>query len=315
MPDETAEPRTAVRTAVAADLSDPQNVDTADVSRRGFVKLGTGAAFVVASTGDAAAQTAEFGKPHPPIVAEDDPAIVVSRPRLVPQAGTPIGAYAAQPRSVTATTPGVVVIQQIWGVDTQIRDVVRRLAKAGYVAIAPQLFDRVNAPNGDGATDVAPFQAAAARMTDEGLVPTDVIAARDWIRTQARDAKVGITGFCMGGSIVLQSIIGSKAFAAASMFYGSVRPGTPSKDPTTPSTFDFTSRTTTPLMGSFGARDTSINPDDVRAMFARLTVPHDVKIYDEAGHAFLDDTRPRYVPTAAADAWRRTLAWFHTYLM
>ena len=49
-------------------------------------------------------------------------------------------------------------------------------------------------------------------------------------------------------------------------------------------------------------------------MFARLTAPHAVKIYDEAGHAFFDDTRPSYVPSAAADAWARTLAWFHTYL-
>jgi carboxymethylenebutenolidase len=67
-------------------------------------------------------------------------------------------------------------------------------------------------------------------------------------------------------------------------------------------------------MGSFGARDTSIKPEDVRAMFARLSAPHDVKIYDEAGHAFFDDTRSSYVPSAAADAWARTLAWFKTYL-
>ena len=98
------------------------------------------------------------------------------------------------------------------------------------------------------------------------------------------------------------------------MFYGSVRPGTDSKSPTTATTFDFTSRITTPLLGSFGARDTSIKAEDVQAMFARLTSPHAVKIYDEAGHAFFDDTRERYVPSAAIDAWSRTLAWFHTYL-
>ena len=98
------------------------------------------------------------------------------------------------------------------------------------------------------------------------------------------------------------------------MFYGSVRPGTNPQDPTTASTFDFTSRITTPLMGSFGGRDTSIKPADVQAMFARLTSPHDVKIYDEAGHAFFDDTRASYVASAASDAWARTLTWFHRYL-
>jgi carboxymethylenebutenolidase len=285
-----------------------------EVSRRGFVALGAGAALTIGNAAPAAAQTDGFGKPHPPIVAADDPAIAVSRPRLIPNAGSPIGAYAAAPRSLTGATPGVVVIQHIWGVDATIRDTVRRYAKSGYVAIAPLLYDRLNPPNGDGSTDFAAFAPMAAAMNAQGFVTTDALAAHDWVRTQARDASIGITGFCMGGGIVLQQIIDSKAYAAASMFYGSVRPGTKSGDPTTASTFDFTSRITTPLMGSFGGRDTSIKPDDVRAMFARLTAPHDVKIYGEAGHAFFDDTRASYVPSAAADAWTRTLGWFHTYL-
>ena len=180
--------------------------------------------------------------------------------------------------------------------------------------IAPQLFDRLNAPSGDGKADYQPFVPLATQMTAQGFVTSDALAAHDWIRAQAADAPIGITGFCMGGSIVLQQIIDSKAYAAASMFYGDVRPGTKRDDPTTPATFDFTSRITTPLLGSFGARDTSIKPEDVTAMFARLTAPHSVKIYDEAGHAFFDDTRDSYVPSAAADAWARTLAWFRQYL-
>jgi carboxymethylenebutenolidase len=296
------------------ELNDPVNSTKPEFSRRGFVSLGAGAALVIGNAAAAQAQTEGFGKPHPPIVAEDDPAIVVSRPRLAPSAGGPIGSYAAVPRTVTARTPGVVVIQHIWGVDATIRDTVRRYAKNGYITIAPQLFDRLNAPSGDGLADYQPFAPIAAQMTAQGFVTTDTLAAHDWIRTQARDASIGITGFCMGGGIVLQQIIDSKAYVAASMFYGSVRPGTKSADPTTAATFDFTSRITTPLLGSFGARDTSIKPEDVTAMFARLTSPHAVKIYDEAGHAFFDDTRSSYVPSAAADAWARTLAWFRTYL-
>jgi carboxymethylenebutenolidase len=299
---------------MAIELNDPDNSTAPEVSRRGFVALGAGAAFAIANGAPAAAQTTGFGAPHPPIVAEDDPAIVVSRPKLTPVTGGPIGAYAATPRTVTRLTPGVVVVMHGWGVDAQIRDVVRRYAKNGFVAIAPNLFDRLDAPSGDGATDFAPFMAVLTRMFAQGFVQSDVIAAHDWLQTQARDASLGITGFCMGGGITLQSVVDSKAFAAASMFYGNVRPGTKSTDPTTASTFDFTSRITTPLMGSFGARDTSIKPADVTAMFARLTAPHDVKIYDEAGHAFFDDTRSSYVPGAASDAWTRTLAWFKKYL-
>ncbi len=299
---------------MAIDLTDPLNATSADLSRRAALGLGAGAAFFIGNAAAARAQTEGFGKPHPPIVAEDDPAIVVSRPRLTPSAGGPIGAYAAAPRSVTRLTPGVVVTQHIWGVDAQIRDTVRRYAKAGFIAIAPQLYDRLGAPSGDGLTDYAPFAPIAQKMTAQGFVTTDLLAGHDWIHGLAADGSIGITGFCMGGGIALQQIIDSKAYAAASMFYGSVRPGSKSSDPTTAATFDYTSRITTPLLGSFGARDTSIKAEDVVAMFARLTAPHAVKVYDEAGHAFFDDTRASYVPSAAADAWTRTLAWFHKYL-
>nr|MDQ6926277.1 hypothetical protein [Candidatus Eremiobacteraeota bacterium] len=93
------------------DQTDPVNATKAEFSRRGFVSLGAGAALVAANAAAVNAQTEGFGKPHPPIVAEDDPAIVVSRPRLTPSGGAPIGAYAATPRTVTPRTPGVVVIQ------------------------------------------------------------------------------------------------------------------------------------------------------------------------------------------------------------
>ena len=297
------------------DLTDPLHATSAELSRRGFVTIGTGAAATLAGGTTAAAQSEGFGKPHPPVVAEDDPAIVVARPPLTPSAGSPIWGYAASPRRATRTTPGVVVVQAIWGIDAQLRDVVRRYAKAGYRAIAPSLFARLTPPNGDGATDFAPFSAVATQMYAQGFELTDILSGHDWLRAQNTTAAVGITGFCMGGSMVLQSLIGTKAFAAASMFYGSVRPGTDRNAPTTASTFDFTSRITTSLLGSFGGRDTSIKPADVEAMFARLTPPHAYKIYDEAGHGFFDDTRESYVPSAAADAWSRTLAWFKKYLV
>jgi len=101
---------------------------------------------------------------------------------------------------------------------------VRRYAKQGYIAIAPNLFARSNAPDGDTATDYTVFRSAAGALKDD-VVHGDALAAHDWIRTKAPNSKIGITGFCMGGGIVLKQIIGATHYHAASMFYGDVRPG------------------------------------------------------------------------------------------
>ena len=123
----------------------------------------------------------------------------------------------------------------------------------------------------------------------------------------------------MGGGIALrQTVDNATTFAAASVFYGKVRYGTTdNKGTITPIALDYASSIGTPIAGSWGERDTSILPADVRALDAKLTglaKPHEFRIYEGAGHAFFDDTRESYVPSAAADAWARTLAWFGEYL-
>jgi len=295
-----------------SDVMDPENQTSSSFNRKAFVGISAGAAAVVGTIAQALAQASDLGKPHPPIVSETDPAITVEKVTLT-RPDVAMDAYAAYPKRITATTPGVVVIQHIWGVDATIRDTVRRYAKAGYITIAPDLFVRSHPPSGDGLTDYTVFRPAAGALTDD-VVHGDALAAYSWIMSKASKSRIGITGFCMGGGIVLKQLIGTTDYAAASMFYGDVRPGTKPSDPTTPATFAYTSKISTPLMGSFGGRDTGIKPDDVRAMFATLTAPHDVRVYDEAGHAFFDDTRSSYVASAASDAWTRTLGWFHKYL-
>jgi carboxymethylenebutenolidase len=205
------------------------------------------------------------------------------------------------------------MVQAIWGVDAQLRDTVRRYAKEGYLCIAPSLYQRSHPPSGDGRSDIAAFAPQAQALKDD-VVMGDLLAGREWLRSKAAQSKIGITGFCMGGGIVIKQLIGSHAYDAASVFYGDVRPGVPRDAPTTPDTFAYAKQIATPVRGNYGARDTSIKPDDVRAMFAELSVPHSLDIYDDAGHAFFDDTRNRYVARAASDAWSKTLAWFHTYL-
>lgn len=279
---------------------DPQHSTAAAISRRGFA---VAAAAASAGLAKAALAQPEFGKPHPPIVPEDDPDIITSRPQLRPAAGGTIESYAAQPHSKRSINAGVVVIQAIWGVDDQLRDVVRRFAKAGYVAIAPALYSRLTPPSGESATDFSVFRPLAQRMNEQGFVPTDIAAAHDWIAAQSPQSKIGLTGFCMGGGIVIKEVIATGIFSAAAPFYGTVKP-----------VFDEASAIKTPLLGSYGARDTSILAADVTAFFAHVTAPHDLKIYDQAGHAFFDDTRESYVASAASDAWQRTLTWFQTYL-
>jgi len=296
-----------------SEVLDPNSLTSAAFNRKAFVGLSAGAAAAVSSPGAALAQgAADFGKPHPPIVAPDDPAIIAQHVQLT-RPDTTLDAYAAWPMSIAASTPGIVMVQHIWGVDSTIRDDVRRYAKAGYICIAANLYQRANAPSGDGTSDAALFRPAAAALKDD-IVMGDLLAARSWILAKAAQAKIGVTGFCMGGGIALKQLIGTTDYAAASIFYGDVRPGTPRDAPTTSDTFAYVAKITTPVRGNYGERDKSIAAADVRSMFALLRPPHDLSIYPEAGHAFFDDTRSAYVATAAADAWTKTLAWFHTYL-
>jgi len=281
---------------------DPGAVTDAALNRRAFVGLGAGAA-VLGGTAAARAASDTFGKPHPPIVAEDDPAIAV----LYPALSTGLPAYAAAPKHATRATPGIVLVQHAWGVDATLRDDVRRLAKAGFVTAAPELYARLHAPSMDGSDDFDRIRPYMTRL-DEAQVVQDLAATANWIRTHAgsapdaRPPKIGIMGFCWGGGTALRQTWQNPApYDAAVIFYGTVQD----------QNADFISM---PVMGNYGARDRGILAPDVRAFFAKLTAPHDLRIYDEAGHAFFDDTRSSYVPSAAADAWTRTLAFFRKYL-
>ena len=163
------------------------------VDRATFV--GTSAATMTLAAGAPASAQADFGKPHPPLVAEDDPAITVVRPQLP----TGIPAYAAMPKNVTPTTPGIVQVMAIWGIDAQLRDVIRRYAKAGYICIAPDM-----ASHWDG-------DKAALNRGDVGLTLTDdqVIgyysASLDYLLASkdVDSARVAAMGVCQSGGYPL----------------------------------------------------------------------------------------------------------------
>jgi carboxymethylenebutenolidase len=271
--------------------TDPNRSTSPNLRRGAFVGF-------VAAAGAAAGTIPAMAAALPP-VAEDDPAIVVDRVKLTVGQDT-IPAYAAWPKHATANTPSVVVVMHIWGVDASMREIVRRLAVAGYAAIVPDLYARFDAPSGDDSTDFAIFRPYAKKL-DRTQFVGDLSAAATWLSAKFAGTKTAVLGFCMGGRMAMQAAIDTgHRFVAVLPFYGSF-------DDVDPAAIEM------PWCGSYGARDTSIPPADVNAFVAKLHVPHDVKIYDDAGHAFMDDHRASYVPSAAADAWQRAVAFLKRY--
>jgi carboxymethylenebutenolidase len=282
-------------------IIDPTDATSAEMNRSVFVGLSTAATAIAGSAARAFAQDAPaLGDTHVPLVPENDPSISVEHVKLRrPDAEVP--AYAAWPVRTKPNTPSIVVIMHIWGVDTSIRDVVRRFAKAGFVAIAPDLYSRFGAPSGDGVSDINVFRPYAKQL-DRKQYDGDIRAAALWLTTKYPQTKVGIMGFCMGGHIVLiQAMDNGDVFAAACPFYGSLDDVSADK-------------IHIPICGSYGARDTGIPADDVRAFRNELRVDNDIRVYNSAGHAFFDDQRKAYVAPAAIDAWARTVAFFNEYL-
>lgn len=305
-------------------IIDPTTATSPRLNRFAFVGLSAGAATLTTGVGAAVAADAPFGKPHPPIVAEDDPSINAQWMKLHPPGG-PIDAYAAWPVTANRTTPGLVVVQHIWGVDSELRDVVRRYAKQGYVVIAPALYSRWNPPSGDGTSNIDLFRPFASKLTD-AQADGDLSAGAAWIRQRSgygmndHALKVGITGFCAGAGVALRQVIDTPWYDALGMFYGNVLQRSDPTKGMTAQSFDYVTAVRVPVVGSFGGRDQSpgILPPEVLAFKAALTdeahVPNDIKVYPEAGHAFFDDTRASWVPTAANDAWPRVLGWWKKYL-
>ncbi|MDP9024076.1 MAG: dienelactone hydrolase family protein [Candidatus Eremiobacteraeota bacterium] len=282
------------------DAIDPTKSTSLEMNRRAFASLSVGAAAMTGLAGASAQAQAQFGRPHPPLVAEDDPSITIEHVQLRRPDAT-VAAYAAYPATVRANTPGVVVSMHIWGPDAQMRDVVRRFAKAGYCAIVPDLFSRFAAPNGDGSTDVDEFRPFAQKLTRKQY-GGDLRAGALHLLSKAPHAKRGVIGFCMGGHLALeQAIDNADVFDAVAPFYGAVKDIDPLE-------------VHIPVCGSYGERDSSIPADDVRTRKNALRVRNDIRIYGTAGHAFFDDTRPAYVAAAAEDAWKRTLIFFKELL-
>ncbi len=213
-----------------------------------------------------------------------------------------ISAYLAKP-AAEGTYPGVIVIHENRGLTDHIKDVARRLAKAGYVALAPDLVSRSG-----GTANTAPDAVASAlgAATPEQLV-NDLNSGVDFLSKTAgvKPDKLGVVGFCFGGAYTLRLAAANPKIAAAVPYYG-----------VTPEPASQMANTNAAIMGQYGGADARVNGsipalEDALKAAGKTFEKH---IYEGAGHAFNNDTGQRYNEAAATQAWQRTLDWFAKYL-
>jgi len=233
----------------------------------------------------------------------------------VPNENLQIDAYLAEPTEA-GTFPGVVVIQEIFGVNSHIRDVTERIAREGYVAIAPAIFQRT-APGfevGYTQEDTALGRTHKDRTKAVELL-SDVQAAINYLKTKpnVKSDRFGTIGFCFGGHVVYLAATLPDVQATASFYGGGIatmRPG--GGEPTITSTAQIKGT----LYAFFGTRDPLIpneQADQVEAELKKYAISHKVFRYD-ASHGFFCDQRADYDPKAAADAWEHVKQLFQDTL-
>ena len=234
--------------------------------------------------------------------------------------GFELPAYVARPAG-KGPFPVVIVVSEIFGVHEYFRDVCRRLAKAGYAAVAPAFFVREEdpAPLGD-MTRIQQIVAAAGYEQVMG----DVGAALEWIGLQswARADKVGITGYCWGGKVVWQACARFPAIDAGVAWYGRLAPAANATDEQKaagrPWPVDLAGELKAPVLGLYGGQDGGIPVASVEAMRSALTkagaTGSEIIVYPDAPHGFHADYRASYREADAKDGWRRLLGFFNARL-
>lgn len=234
-------------------------------------------------------------------VAPTDPAIVaeyITYPS--PKGHGQVRGYLARPANAKGKVPAVVVVHENRGLNPYIEDVARRLAKQGYMALAPDGLSSVGGYPGNDEAGVA-----LQKTVDPQKLMNDFFAAIEWsMQHEASTGKVGITGFCYGGAVANAAAVAYPELGAAVSFYGRQ-----------PDAGDV-SRIKAPVMVHLAELDTRINegwPAYEQALKANK-VTYQGYIYPGVNHGFHNDSTPRYDEAAATLAWDRTLSWFAKYL-
>jgi carboxymethylenebutenolidase len=275
-------------------------VPSAGASRRAALQLMLGAGYAAAAA-PVVAQTAIKTPADGLTVGEIDYTV----------GGFKVPAYRAAPAGKTGL-PVVLVIQEIFGVHEYIADVCRRFARAGYLAVAPELYARQGDPGAYG--EMAKLMAEVVSKVPDAQVLADLDGAVQWAGANGGDLKkVGITGFCWGGRITwLYAAHGPVRAGVA--WYGRLVGQASDLTPKHP--VDIAPILKAPVLGLYGEKDTGIPLDTLDKMKAALAQgsaaakASEFVVYPDAPHAFHADYRPSFRKEPAEDGWKRALAWF-----
>jgi carboxymethylenebutenolidase len=269
----------------------------ADVTRREFV-LCTLATGFAAAVQPVSAST---------VIATDAKGLLAGEVKIAVKDGA-IPAYRAQPEG-KANLPTVLVVQEIFGVHEHIKDICRRLAKQGYLAIAPEMYAR----QGDvsklaNIDDIFPIVA----KVPDAQVMSDLDAAADWAaKNGGNPAKLAVTGFCWGGRVTWLYAAHNQKVKAGVAWYGRLVGEANAMTPKHP--VDVVKDINAPVLGLYGSADAGIPNDTVDKMRAALKAAgkaSDIHLYPDMPHGFHADYRATYRKEAADDGWKRLLEWF-----
>ena len=228
--------------------------------------------------------------------------------------GFQVAIYEARP-AAPGKYPVVVIIPEVFGMHEHIRDVTRRFAREGFLAVTFEPYAR------EGGVLTLPDLDAVRKVVDpvpDARVMADLDAIVAWAKKQpsALADRIGMTGFCRGGMYTLLYAARNRELKAAVPWYGQLRPAlTPGVRTVGP--LDVAAQINASVLGLYGAEDLGIPVSDVKTLEAALKAAGktaEFVIYPGAPHAFFADYRPSYRPEAARDAWARCIAWFNMYL-
>ena len=275
-----------------------------DFNRRAFVRTAVGTGFAAAVL-PVMAQT----------VVNTDSAGLVAGEVTINVGGFKMPAYRAAPAGRTGL-PVVLLTSEIFGVHEHIADVARRFAKAGYFAVAPELFVRQGDAESYG--EVAKLVAEVISKVPDAQVMGDLDATLAWAKAEGADtSRSGITGFCWGGRITWLYSAHNPQLRAGVAWYGRLVGASTPLTPKHP--VDVVASLNGPVLGLYGEKDTGIPQDTVEKMKAALATgsaaarKSEFVVYPDAPHAFHADYRPSYRKEAADDGWKRCLAWFKSH--
>jgi carboxymethylenebutenolidase len=221
--------------------------------------------------------------------------------------GTSMRAYVARPEEKPKA--GLVVFQEIFGVNSHIRDVTERFGREGYLAIAPELFHRTGPGFESGYTDMALGRTHAQATTDEGLA-ADIRAAFDWLQEQGEGKKLpsGAVGYCMGGRVATLASMTAPFKCSISYYGGGIAPHPFYKV----NLLERFGEIQCPMLFFWGGKDQFITPESVHAVTSKLRALNKTFVsveFSEADHGFFCDQRGTYNAEASAEAWALTLAY------